>query len=236
MPDGQIDPARLAGEELRRWFRRTPEEVERERQAAFEVRRKGFYSGKAPAEVQTGARSTGGLRAPPPGHLAELRRQQSEFGKVRREISKENSWMAGVALAPAAAVLGLEAGAAVAARLAPQVVLRGPLVLSEQMPYLRVGHNWATRAGQRAHQAMKVRVKAKPGWEAEEAIVTERGLIRPDVMALARSPAKPVARHLMELKPNTPSGRRAGARAAKRYSEATGNRTRVIYYDPKSFI
>ncbi|MFC3077638.1 hypothetical protein ACFODL_06010 [Phenylobacterium terrae] len=28
----------------------------------------------------------------------------------------------------------------------------------------------------------------------------------------------------------------AGAKAAKRYTETTGNRTRVIYYNPKDFM
>ncbi len=39
----------------------------------------------------------------------------------------------------------------------------------------------------------------------------------------------------MELKPNTPTGRAAAARAVKKY-ETTGVKTRQIYYDPKSFI
>ncbi|WP_332765495.1 hypothetical protein [Phenylobacterium sp.] len=40
----------------------------------------------------------------------------------------------------------------------------------------------------------------------------------------------------MELKPNTPSGRAAAARAAKKYETETGNKTRSIYYDPKDFL
>jgi hypothetical protein len=36
----------------------------------------------------------------------------------------------------------------------------------------------------------------------------------------------------MELKPNTPSGRRAGARQAQRYRDQLGMKGRVIYYDP----
>lgn len=120
MPNGQVDPARLEGEALRRWYLRTPDEVQKERQAA------------------DGARY-GSLYAPPPDDLAELRRQQAEFEQKRREISEENSWMAVPVLAPAAAALGLEAGAAIAARLVPPAVTRGPLVLTERMPHLRVG-------------------------------------------------------------------------------------------------
>lgn len=40
----------------------------------------------------------------------------------------------------------------------------------------------------------------------------------------------------MELKPNTPSGRRAAARAVRRYEEDTKNKTRAIFYDPKDFM
>lgn len=39
----------------------------------------------------------------------------------------------------------------------------------------------------------------------------------------------------MELKPNTPSGRAAAARAMKKY-EGTDVKTRPIFYDPKPFI
>lgn len=38
---------------------------------------------------------------------------------------------------------------------------------------------------------------------------------------------------MRDLKPNTPSGRRAGARAVKKYKEH--GTTRPIYYDPKLF-
>ncbi len=91
MPNGQVDPACLEGEALRRRYLRTPDEVQKERQAA------------------DGARY-GSLYAPPPDDLAELRRRQAEFEQKRREISEENSWMAVPVLAPAAAALGLEAG------------------------------------------------------------------------------------------------------------------------------
>lgn len=33
MPERQIDPARLEGEALRRWYLRSPDEIEQERQA-----------------------------------------------------------------------------------------------------------------------------------------------------------------------------------------------------------
>jgi len=37
---------------------------------------------------------------------------------------------------------------------------------------------------------------------------------------------------ILELKPNTPSGRAAGAQQIKTYQEQLGMRGRVIYYDP----
>jgi hypothetical protein len=60
--------------------------------------------------------------------------------------------------------------------------------------------------------------------------------MRPDVRAPALNPADPTIRHQLDLKPDTPSGRAAGARAVKRYTSATNNKTRVIYYDPKDFM
>lgn len=47
-------------------------------------------------------------------------------------------------------------------------------------------------------------------------------IYRPDV----RTPRG----RLMELKPNTPSGRAAGARQARTYTNQLGQRTRAIYY------
>jgi hypothetical protein len=117
MPVRQIDPARLEGEELRRWYQRTPDEIEQERQAVYDQRYNAFY-GERPTPVGSGQARVAGAVAPraevsparyndpgahPPSDLAELRRQQAEFEKTRRGISRENSWMAGVALAPAVA-------------------------------------------------------------------------------------------------------------------------------------
>lgn len=255
MPDGQIDPSRLEGEELQRWFRRTPEEIERGRQAAYAKRHREFFYGpgsnERTAETEgvranstwtaispADGRRYGALYAPPPDDLAELRRQQAEERRRRGALAKENSWMAVPALAPAAAIFGLEAGAAIAARLAPEAIQGGPLLLSKRMPYLRVGDNWSTRAGRLAHKDLELRGEAKAGqgWASEKSIKTENGLLRPDLMAPARNPGDARRRYLMELNPNTPSGRRAGARAAERYTRETGNKTRVIYYNPKDFM
>lgn len=170
--------------------------------------------------------------------VADLRLQQAEFRKTERAISRENAWMAVPALAPAAAVLGLEAAGMIAARLAPAAVQRAPLQFVQREPYLRVGDNWATRAGRRAHAALKERVAQKPGWRPEPDVPLRDGrIVRPDVQTPPRvrvAGRKPEP-FQMELKPNTPSGRRAAARAVKKY-EGTGFKTRPIFYDPKPFI
>lgn len=170
--------------------------------------------------------------------IAELRRQQAEFKKTERAISRENAWMAIPALAPAAAVMGLEGAAYIAGRLAPAAIQRAPLMLERADPYLRVGDNWATRAGRRAHAALRERVAQKPGWQSEPTVELKGGgILRPDV----RTPPRVRARgnepepFQMELKPNTPSGRAAAARAVRKY-EATKVKTRPIFYDPKPFI
>lgn len=170
--------------------------------------------------------------------IAELRRQQAEFKKTERAISRENAWMAVPALGPVAAVMGLEGAAYVAGRLAPAVAQRAPLVLQRADPYLRVGDNWATRAGRRAHAALKERVALKPGWDPEPSAPLKDGrILRPDVRtpSRVRTQGKEPEPFQMELKPNTPSGRAAAARAVRKY-EPTGVKTRPIFYDPKSFI
>jgi hypothetical protein len=162
--------------------------------------------------------------------LEELRRQQAAFRKVREDLDRENWWMAIPALAPAAAVLSAEAAAAIAGRLAAPLAA-GPLALTKRDPVPKVGDHWGTRKGRRAHKALEERLEQKEGWKYEPRYPGAR----PDVGAPARNPAKPGERYLMELKPNTPSGQRAGAKQIKRYKEQTGNKGRVIYYDPKDF-
>lgn len=71
-------------------------------------------------------------------------------------------------LAPIAAVIGVEAAAALAASFAPKVISRGPLVLTKRDPYRPVGDNWATRAGRRAHKFYEDMANAKPGWSMSQ--------------------------------------------------------------------
>lgn len=182
--------------------------------------------------------SYGALRAPvaSPTELAELRRQQAAFGKVVRDTSNRNSWLAVPALAPVAVVAALEAGAATAAALAGPQLKRLPLHLVGREPLLRVGDNWSTRAGRLAHKAFGERVDAKPGWKSEASIPLKDGrLVRPDARTPPRTSASGKSR-LLELKPDTPSGRAAGARASKRYQEQTGMQTRTVYYKPRDHM
>lgn len=167
--------------------------------------------------------------------LLELRRQQAEFNRVRHDISRQNSWMAAPALAPAAVAMGLGGAGMLAARLAGPAVARLPHSLTKGMPPLR-GDFWATQAGRRAHQALRERVEQKPGWKYEPHFQGPKGLRKPDVGAPVRDPAAPKKRYLMELKPDTPRGRQAGKRAAKIYKDETENKTRVIYYNPKDYM
>ena len=225
----------MAGYPARESFAETMAEfVERRRR---EVERFGQGLAAAATPNPTG-RSPGFDRMylPPAEDVAELRRQQAAFGETERQIDRQNSWMAVPALAPIAAVLGIEGGAALAAALAGPAVKRAPLNLVEREPYKRVGDNWATRAGRRAHKAHQAKVELKDGWDYEPRIPTKDGrILRPDTGTPLRSD-KPLDRYFLELKPDTPTGRIAGARAAKRYQDATKRPTRVIYYNPKDYM
>ena len=181
----------------------------------------------------------GGLLAPSlaPDELADLRRRQAQFQQIRGELDRQNSWLPIGALAPVAVVAGLEGGAMLLSRFAAPQLPRVILNLTGREPPLRVGDNWATRAGRRAHEALRRRLEQKPGWEYEPKVnAKDGGQHRPDVGAPKRDPADPNKRFQMEYKPNTPTGRRAGARQAKRYRDQTDNRTRVIFYDPKDYM
>jgi hypothetical protein len=170
--------------------------------------------------------------------MAELRRQQAEFSKAARQIDIQNSWFAAPALAAPLTVMGLEAAGGWILGEAVPGMERGVANFLGREPYIRVGDNWATRAGRRAHAALKERVAQKPGWEPEPAVELPNGRIgRPDVRTppRVRTPGGDPEPFQMELKPNTPTGRQAAARAVKKY-EGARVKTRPIFYDPKPFI
>lgn len=209
-------------------------------EAELEQRRRGVVSAAssaAPPRAGAGAPLADRMYRPPAGDIAELRRRQAEFKRTEHALARENAWMAAPALAPVAAVAGLEAAGAIASRLAPAAIERAPLQFVERDPHLRVGDNWAARAGRRAHKWLENTIESKPEWEYEPKVPRAGGRpLKPDVGTPPRNPLKPGKRYYLELKPNTPTGRAAGARAVKRYEGATRGKARVIYYDPKGFI
>lgn len=97
---------------------------------------------RAPGAAPTGARvrtqgaSYGQLYAPA-ADVTELRRQQAEFARTRRDIAWQNSWLAAPALAPVVAPALLEGAAILAqgARTAPG--LPGPLNLPNREAWQR---------------------------------------------------------------------------------------------------
>lgn len=118
MAFNQVDPSHLEGRALRRWYLRSPADIERERQAAAQNRYEAYFGGSRSVSE--------------PENLTGLRRQQAEFGKVRRQLDKENSWLAIPALAPAAAVFGLEAGVFLAGRTLASQFPKAPLSFFER--------------------------------------------------------------------------------------------------------
>jgi hypothetical protein len=91
---------------------------------------------------------------------------------------------------------------------------------------VRGGESAATAAGRQAHRELAERVTQKPGWQSEPRLVGADGNVyKPDVVT-------PGGR-ILELKPNTPSGRAAGERQVRNYEEQLGMRGRTIYYEPK---
>lgn len=137
-------------------------------------------------------------------------------------------------LAPAAGVMLAEGGAALAATaLLKRGLKPGPLVLTKKS-WIN-GNTDAARAGQRAHAALRAKVEAKPGWKYEKQTANKAGRFKPDVTAPKRSHQEE-GPYQMEMKPNTPSGRKAAARAVKRYETGTSNKTRAIFYDPDDYL
>jgi hypothetical protein len=121
MAGSQVDPSRLQGEALRTWYLRSPVEIERERQSATQRRYNEFFGGSGQAATSE--------------DLTDLRRQQEEFGKVRRQLDKENSWLAAGALAPVAAVAALEGGALLAGRALVSPFPKAPLSFPKLDPW-----------------------------------------------------------------------------------------------------
>jgi hypothetical protein len=83
----------------------------------------------------------------------------------------------------------------------------------------------AAARGRQAHRDFAEKVKQKPGWQSEPTIRGPNGeKLRPDALDPQGRP--------VELKPDTATGRRQGAKQIEEYKEATGTNGRVVYYDP----
>lgn len=196
------------------------------------------WRGRAPGSRISAA--FGGVPALDPREQANLRQQQAAFGRVTREIDKQNAWMAVPVLAPELAVAGVELAGALGVRGLGNVIARypeKPLQLVKRDPFRFNGDNRWARIGRQKHAEFRdrVRLKQEQGWDAEKAVQLKDGsYIRPDAMAPVRKPvrtAKDVEkRYYIGLKPDTPSGRLAGAREVRNYEKLTGNKARIIYY------
>lgn len=58
MTAGQIDPARLDGEALRRWYLRSPADIEQERRVSAARRYESFFGGAGERTQTTSARDS----------------------------------------------------------------------------------------------------------------------------------------------------------------------------------
>ncbi len=87
------------------------------------------------------------------------------------------------------------------------------------------GDNPYAQKGRQAHDQFKQKARQK-GWDVEQE------LIDPATGKKCRPDAITPKGHPVELKPNTPSGRRRGKKQIEKYERAAGKRGRVIYYTP----
>ncbi len=90
------------------------------------------------------------------------------------------------------------------------------------------GNNPYAQRGREAHKQFKQKVEQKKdkGWQAEPTIED------PETGKKMRPDALTPKGHPIELKPNTPCGKRKGRQQIKKYEKATGKKGRVIYYEP----
>ena len=121
--------------------------------------RKAFALSTQPS--QAAGSSYGSLYAPPPDDLAELRRQQAEFARITREIDKQNSWFAIPALAPVAAVAGLETAAAIAGRTLASEAVSGPLNFLDREAWQRGAQRAAQALTRDAKTALREQARIK---------------------------------------------------------------------------
>jgi RHS repeat-associated protein len=88
------------------------------------------------------------------------------------------------------------------------------------------GENSAAEYGRQVHSDFAEKVGTKEGWQSEPRIED------PQTGKYYKPDAVTPGGHPIELKPDTPSGHRAGARQLKIYERILGKKGRVIYYTP----
>ena len=95
----------------------------------------------------------------------------------------------------------------------------------------RGGESAAAAKGRAAHNAFRDKIQGRgDGWRADPHLPGASGRMQiPDGIYTTRSGA----RMLVDLKPNTPSGRASGKAKAAQYLRELGIRTRIIYYNPR---
>jgi len=104
-------------------------------------------------------------------------------------------------------------------------VRAGGLAVDAVKAIKRGGESAAAAIGRKTHRELKDRVGTLPGWQAEPRLIGADGRVhKRDIVTPSGE--------ILELKPNTPSGRAAGARQIQRYEEQLGMKGSVIYYEP----
>ena len=113
--------------------------------------------------------------------------------------------------------------ARVASRLDDALEVAGPARAAHATS--RGVENAAAATGRRVHRELADRVSQKPGWLSEPRLKGADGnYYKPDVVTPAGL--------ILELKPNTPSGRATGASQLRKYQEQLGMKGRVVFYRP----
>jgi hypothetical protein len=91
MADRQIDPARLQGEALRQWYLRSPEDLEREREAADAQRYEDFFGGGSMTSAHGAFLDRGLADANDGGQLLEIGNRHNSRLK-KEHIQKYGFW------------------------------------------------------------------------------------------------------------------------------------------------
>lgn len=157
--------------------------------------------------------------------MQELRRQQAGFKSVTRQLDRDNRWMAAIALAPIAAVGGLEAVPFAIAREIVSNTPGQPLQLPGRASLLKKGDTYYARYGRRQDKVLAEKLEAKEGGQSQPREVRNGKTLIPD----AKLPVRPgKIEKFLEQKPDSPSGRRAAAQALEKYKDL--GKVRIIYY------